>query len=117
VFAPAVEGEPLVAYSGDDSRFEYIYKFVSAKPYYKATASGDLLNEGTLYVAHFNDDGTGRWLPLDIENSEFQAKASEAGVEFHSQADVLLNTRLAADVMGATKMDRPEWGAVHPTTK
>ncbi|MCP1338280.1 PhoX family phosphatase [Idiomarina sp. M1R2S28] len=117
VFAPAVEGEPLVAYSGDDSRFEYIYKFVSAKPYYKATASGDLLNEGTLYVAHFNDDGTGRWLPLDIENSEFQAKVREAGVEFHSQADVLLNTRLAADVMGATKMDRPEWGAVHPTTK
>ncbi|RUO33764.1 PhoX family protein [Aliidiomarina soli] len=117
VFAPAVEGEPLVAYSGDDARFEYIYKFVSAKPYYQSTASGELLDDGTLYVARFNDDGTGTWLPLDSEHPDFKANALKAGVTFNSQADVLLNTRLAADVMGATKMDRPEWGAVHPTSK
>lgn len=117
VFAPAIEGEPLVAYSGDDARFEYIYKFVSAKPFHQSTASGALLDEGTLYVARFNDDGTGTWLPLDINNADFKANAKAADVAFHSQADVLLNTRLAADVMGATKMDRPEWGAVHPTTK
>lgn len=114
VFAPVQEGQPLVAYSGDDSRFEYIYKFVSARPYYKATASGELLDDGTLYVAQFNDDGSGRWLALDINDATFQARAAAAGVSFASQADVLLNTRLAADVAGATKMDRPEWGAVHP---
>ncbi|MCL5049990.1 MAG: PhoX family phosphatase [Firmicutes bacterium] len=116
VFAPPVEGQPLVAYSGDDSRFEYIYKFVSKHPYHQATASGELLDEGTLYVARFNEDGSGDWLALDINDPEFIARAEQAGVEFSSQADVLLNTRLAADVMGATKMDRPEWGAVHPHT-
>lgn len=116
VFAPPVEGEPLVAYSGDDARFEYIYKFVSAQPYHRATASGALLDTGTLYAARFNDDGSGDWLRLDITDTAFQQAAQEAGVEFSSQADVLLNTRLAADVMGATQMDRPEWGAVHPKT-
>jgi secreted PhoX family phosphatase len=116
IFAPAVEGQPVVCYSGDDSTNEYIYKFVSADNYYKATAGGYLLNTGTLYVARFNADGTGEWLPLDITNSDFIAKAATAGVTFANQADVLINTRLAADIMGATKMDRPEWGAVHPTT-
>lgn len=116
IFAPAVEGQPIVCYSGDDSTNEYIYKFVSAEPYHKATAGGYLLNTGTLYAAKFNADGTGEWLPLDITNSNFIAKAATAGVTFADQADVLINTRLAADVMGATKMDRPEWGAVHPET-
>lgn len=116
VFAPAVEGEPLVAYSGDDARFEYIYKFVSAKPYHQATTSGALLDSGTLYVARFNDDGSGDWLSLDINDPAFQQAAAATDVHFSSQADVLLNTRLAADVAGATKMDRPEWGAVNPTT-
>jgi secreted PhoX family phosphatase len=116
IFAPAVEGKPVVCYSGDDSEFEYIYKFISADNYYKATAGGYLLNTGVLYVAKFNADGTGEWLPLDITNSAFTVKAAAAGVTFANQADVLINTRLAADIMGATKMDRPEWGAVHPTT-
>lgn len=116
VFANVTEGEPIVAYSGDDARNEYIYKFVSKAPYFKNTAGGHLLNEGTLYVARFNADGSGDWLPLDITNPEFIAKAAVAGVVFSDQADVLLNTRLAADVVGATKMDRPEWGAVHPET-
>ncbi|HSC68322.1 MAG TPA: PhoX family phosphatase [Cellvibrio sp.] len=116
IFAPAVEGKPVVCYSGDDSNNEYIYKFVSTDNYYKATAGGYLLNSGTLYVAKFLSDGSGEWLPLDITNTTFTAAAAAAGVTFASQADLLINTRLAADIMGATKMDRPEWGAVHPTT-
>jgi secreted PhoX family phosphatase len=116
VFAPAEEGKPVVCYSGDDSTNEYIYKFVSADNYYAAIAGGYLLNNGTLYVARFNEDGTGEWLPLDINDSNFVAKASEAGVSFADQGDVLINTRLAADLVGATKMDRPEWGTVHPET-
>jgi uncharacterized protein len=66
-------------------------------------------------VARFNDDGTGEWLALDIA-IRLPAAAATAGVEFKDQADVLVNTRLAADVAGATKMDRPEWGTVHPQT-
>lgn len=122
VFSKPVEGKPLAFYSGDDSQNEYIYKFVTREAYYAATAGGYLLNSGTLYVAKFKDDGTGEWLPLDFSNSSFQTKMQEAltsGVltaPFVSQADVLVNTRLAADVMGATKMDRPEWGALHPET-
>ena len=109
VFAPAEEGKPVVCYSGDDSRFEYIYKFVSASNYNAATASGSLLDEGTLYVAKFNDDGSGQWLPL-----VYGANGLDETNGFTSQADVLVNTRLAADFMGATPMDRPEWGAVDP---
>ncbi|TVT34187.1 PhoX family protein [Marinobacter vinifirmus] len=125
IFAPAKEGEPVVCYSGDDSRFEYIYKFVSSKPYYAATAGGYLLDEGTLYVARFNEDGSGEWLALDLDNPAFASKVNAAkGTTvgdvafdgFENQADVLLNTRLAADIAGATPMDRPEWGAVDPNT-
>ncbi len=111
VFAPALEGRPVVCYSGDDAQFEYIYKFVSAKPYMAATANGSLLDEGTLYVAKFNDDGSGEWLPLIHGQGPLTAANN-----FANQADVLVNTRLAADRVGATKMDRPEWGAVDPRT-
>jgi secreted PhoX family phosphatase len=76
-----------------------------------------VLDEGTLYVARFNEDGTGDWLALDIDDPDFLAAAAAAGVEFRDQADVLVNTRSAADVVGATKMDRPEWGAAHPQTR
>lgn len=109
VFAPAVEGRPVVCYSGDDSRFEYIYKFVTATNYNAATASGSMLDTGTLYVAKFTEDGSGQWLPL-----VFGQNGLTAANGFASQADVLVNTRLAADFMGATPMDRPEWGAVDP---
>ncbi len=114
--APAITGEPLTVYMGDDARFEYIYKFVTRLPYNPRTATGDLLDDGTLYVAHFNDDGTGDWLPLDVDDPDFQAAARAADVRFRDQADVLVNTRTAADVVGATKMDRPEWGTVNPQT-
>ncbi len=115
-FAPVVEGQPVVVYSGDDATFEYIYKFVSRQPYFKATAGGHLLNDGTLYVAKFNADGSGSWLPLDVKDAAFMAKAQTAGVTFADQGDLLINTRLAADIAGATKMDRPEWVTTHPQT-
>lgn len=119
VFQPAVEGQPLVCYSGDDARNEYVYKFVSAQPYFRETAGGHLLDSGTLYVAKFNDDGTGEWLPLVWGQGPLQPQPINQGEErdcscFMSQADVLVNTRLAADALGATPMDRPEWGAVDP---
>lgn len=111
IFAPAVAGKPVVCYSGDDARFEYIYKFVSAQPYEPSTASGALLDEGTLYVARFDRDGSGTWLAL---------RPGENGLTpengFTDLADILVNARLAADKAGATKMDRPEWGAVDPNT-
>jgi secreted PhoX family phosphatase len=109
VFAPAREGRPVVAYAGCDSRFEYIYKYVSARPFTRATANGSLLDEGTLYVGKFNADGTGEWLPLVHGRGPLTAANG-----FADQGDVLVNTRLAADAVGATKMDRPEWGSVDP---
>ncbi|NCJ05557.1 DUF839 domain-containing protein [Synechococcales cyanobacterium C] len=111
VFHTPVEGQPVVCYSGDDARFEYIYKYVSAQPYRQASASGSLLDNGTLYVAKFNEDGSGEWLALKFgENGLTPANG------FRDQGDVLVNTRTAADFVGATKMDRPEWGAIDPST-
>lgn len=100
--APVKAGHPVVFYTGDDSRNEYIYKFVSAANWDPADANGGLaagdkyMDDGTLYVAKFNEDGTGEWLELG------------------NSVDVCVGTRLAADAAGATKMDRPEWGAVNP---
>ncbi len=119
--APAVAGQPIVIYMGDDSRNEYIYKFVSkalwdAADVGKGMAAGaKYLDEGTLYVARFNADGSGEWLELTYGKNGLDA--TNAAYPFADQGDVLVNARLAADKLGATKMDRPEWGAVHPTTR
>jgi secreted PhoX family phosphatase len=110
VFGPVAEGRSVVCYSGDDARFEYIYKFVSTESY-SAGADGRLLDDGTLFVARFHDDGSGEWLPLVHGQNGLTLENG-----FASQADVLVNTRTAADFVGATKMDRPEWGAVDPKT-
>jgi secreted PhoX family phosphatase len=91
----------VVVYSGDDERFEYIYRYVSELPWKKSFLKGEHpLDHGTLYVAKFNADGTGEWLPLTPENPAL------AG---WTLPEILIRTRAAADLAGATKMDRPEW--------
>lgn len=104
----------MAIYSGDDTRGEYIYKFVPRQRFSAAQphAHRDLLDDGTLYVARFNADGSGQWLALQAGQNGL---TPENG--FADQAFVLLNTRLAADHVGATPMDRPEWVAVHPRTR
>ncbi|TWH76807.1 hypothetical protein LX59_00852 [Azomonas agilis] len=114
IFAPTEPGQRLVCYSGDDSANEYIYKYVSRNPYRPRSDNSRLLDEGILYVARFNADGTGDWLALDLRDPDFQKACTAKGVQFSDQGEVLINTRLAADVAGATKMDRPEWGAINP---
>ena len=110
------EGAPLAFYMGCDSRNEYIYKFVTtavwdAKDIGGGMVAGDkYLTEGKLYVAKFNADGTGQWLELTLSDSRI---AKYNAYPFANQADVLVNARHAADAVGATKMDRPEWGAVN----
>lgn len=104
----------IVVYMGDDERFEYIYKFVSRDRYVPGKSdTATLLDHGTLYVARFEDDGSGRWLPL--RHGESHANGTlDATHGFANQGDVAIRCRQAADLAGATKMDRPEWIAVHP---
>lgn len=115
---PVRAGEPIVYYMGCDSRFEYIYKYVSNANWDPSDASRGLaagskyLDDGKLFVARFNEDGTGDWIELSFGMNGLDA--SNSTFPFTSQGDVLLATRLAADSVGATKMDRPEWGAVNP---
>lgn len=102
-----VEGKDgrIAAYMGDDERFDYIYRFVSADDWKTMRAQGrSPLDEGTLYVAKFNEDGTGEWLPLTMDNPALSS--------FASQEEILTFARLAADAAGATPMDRPEWTTI-----
>ena len=113
-----IEGENLTFYMGDDSRGEYIYKFVSdakwdAKDVNGGYRAGDkYMNSGKLYVAKFNNDGTGQWIELAYGKNGLTN--TNAVYPFKSQAEVTTFARLAGDAVGATKMDRPEWVAVNP---
>ncbi len=108
----------VVYYMGDDdyrSKFEHLYKFVSKRPWAKGGGYAEnqaILEEGTLYAARFHADGSGEWLELTQGRNGL---TPERG--FASQAEVVINARTAADVVGATYMDRPEWIAVHPRTR
>jgi hypothetical protein len=124
-FVQAVAGRKLAVYMGDDSRREYLYKFVSNTTFAAADAGatnrvamGDkYLDAGVLHVARFNADGTGQWLPLVFgQVPPRAASGSTPAYQFADQADILINARLAADAVGATPMDRPEWTAGNPVT-
>ncbi|AHL74924.1 Tat pathway signal protein [Stutzerimonas stutzeri] len=104
----------MAFYSGDDTKGEYVYKFVPAGRYVPGAdqANRQLLNSGILYVARFNADGSGEWLALVHGQNGLTAENG-----FADQAEVLLNARAAGDQVGATPMDRPEWVAVHPHSR
>jgi uncharacterized protein len=108
-----------VVYSGEDAVFEYIYRFVSRDAIApagngktQAQANAQLLDHGTLYVARFEADGSGRWIPLVHGQGPLTAANG-----FADQGEVLVKSRQASDLLGATKMDRPEWVAIDERTR
>lgn len=107
-----------VVYSGEDARFEYIYKFVSrdkiapaGNGLTQAQANRKLLDHGTLYVARFDADGRGQWLALVHGQGPLTAVNG-----FADQGEVVIKARQASDLLGGTKMDRPEWLTIDPAT-
>ena len=101
-------GGRAVGYMGDDQRFDYCYKFVSQTSWRSMLARGlSPLDYGKLYVAKFNEDGTGEWMELSMRNPQLRSR-------FSNQGELLVFTRVAADILGATPMDRPEWTTVAP---
>lgn len=113
------KGGRAVVYMGDDERGEFIYKFISRNTIDRINPKNNrsLLDHGTLYVAQFdggdsNPDhpkGKGQWIELTHGKNGLDAAAG-----FNSQAEVLIHARLAASVVKATRMDRPEWIVVSP---
>jgi len=92
----------VVVYLGDDERGEYLYRYVSNNTYSSGSDIDDLMENGTLFVAKFHDDGTGSWIALTEK------------VTGMSAAEICIHTRQAASRVEATTMDRPEWVAVNP---
>ncbi|SNY98342.1 PhoX family protein [Halomonas sp. hl-4] len=123
-------GQPIVYYSGHDARNEYVYKYVSdaawdpadanrpGEAYDRLSIGHKYLDNGTLYVARFHADGSGEWLPLtpEAETRDGRTLAAALGLEENDLAGVIINTCDAADLLGATPMDRPEWASVDPAS-
>lgn len=105
-FREAADGR-IAFYMGDDQRFDYIYKYLSARPWRDMIAEGvSPLDEGTLYVAQFQEGGVGEWLELSPNNPNITS--------YSTLDEILVFARVAADEAGATPMDRPEWTATAP---
>jgi len=100
-----------VVYMGEDAQFEYIYKFVSRDRIQPGgfAANRELLDHGTLYVARFDGGGTGQWMEV-----RHGSRGLTAANGFADQGEVMVKSRQASDLLGATKMDRPEWIAIDP---
>ena len=97
----AADGRVAV-YMGDDERGEFMYRWLSRDVYVPGGDTSTLLVDGELSVAVFEDDMSGRWVPLTPETTGMDA------------AHIAVFTRMAGSRVGATTMDRPEWIAVHP---
>lgn len=121
-FGKLTAGQPMTFYSGHDSRFEYMYKFVTdavwdpadANPTDRLAIGDKYMDAGTLYVAQFDADGIGTWLPLTMESKTLDG--GTLATHFGNLEEIILNTAGAADLVGATPMDRPEWCSVDPIT-
>jgi len=107
----------VVVYLGDDERGEFLYRFISEGKYNPDDQSQnrELLAEGTLYVARFGEaddklSGNGKWVELSVGKNGLDADSG-----FPTQAEISIHSRLAASLVGATTMDRPEWVAAHPS--
>ena len=100
-----------VVYMGEDAQFEYIYKFVSRDRIQPGgfAANRELLDHGTLYVARFDGGGTGQWMEV-----RHGSRGLTAANGFADQGEVMVKSRQASDLLGATKMDRPEWITIDP---
>ncbi|MDN6321236.1 MAG: PhoX family phosphatase [Halomonas sp.] len=123
-------GQPVVYYSGHDSRNEYVYKYVSdaawdpadanrpGEAYDRLAIGSKYLDNGTLYVARFHADGSGEWLPLTpgAQTRDGRTLAAALGLADDDAAGIIINTCDAADLLGATPMDRPEWASVDPAS-
>ncbi|MGP9510391.1 PhoX family protein, partial [Halomonas sp. AOP42-C1-46] len=123
-------GQPVVYYSGHDSRNEYVYKYVSdvawdpadanrpGEAYDRLSIGNKYMDNGTLYVARFHADGSGEWLPLTpgAQTRDGRTLAAALGLADDDAAGIIINTCDAADLLGATPMDRPEWASVDPAS-
>lgn len=103
----------VVVFMADDWEFEYLYRFVTEGKFDPADRSANkhLLDDGTLSVARFSEQGSLEWLPIRFG----EGPLTEAN-GFTDQGDVMIQTRRAADLLGATPMDAPEGFISNPVT-